>query len=282
MANTIRGLLPDGTLPSAALAQVQGMVDGLEIPEPTVQGVPIFATLAEAQAWEAENPGMRAVWVDWEATPDPDPDPDPDPEPEPEPVNDGDAAPGTVLTSDDFSGDGPLRGRTSVPTAGGSARTWVDRPNAGSNVSDATTAGGKLVAGTADRQCLLPVNRADVEVTFVLNASNTGPISITLRDGGVGHRYALNFPGNGSVRVQRFLPTGATILPGMQASIGAATWGAPITFSAIGTTISVTFTKDTGEVVTLTAEDADVPTGDYVGVGIAGGATLDDLVVTAR
>lgn len=32
MADQIRGLLPDGTLPSAALAQVQGIVDELEIP----------------------------------------------------------------------------------------------------------------------------------------------------------------------------------------------------------------------------------------------------------
>ena len=64
MANTIRGLLPDGTLPSAALAQVQGIVDELDIPEPAVQGVPIFATLAEAQAWEAENPGKVALTLE--------------------------------------------------------------------------------------------------------------------------------------------------------------------------------------------------------------------------
>ena len=32
MANTIRGLLPDGTLPTTALEQVQGIVDGIEIP----------------------------------------------------------------------------------------------------------------------------------------------------------------------------------------------------------------------------------------------------------
>ena len=70
MANTIRGLLPDGTLPSAALAQVQGMVDDLDIPEPAVQGVPIFATLAEAQAWEAENPGKIALTLEEPAAPD--------------------------------------------------------------------------------------------------------------------------------------------------------------------------------------------------------------------
>ena len=77
MANTIRGLLPDGTLPSAALAQVQGIVDDLDIPEPAAQGVPIFETLAEAEAWEAANPGKVALTlegqepagpVDWEAT----------------------------------------------------------------------------------------------------------------------------------------------------------------------------------------------------------------------
>lgn len=61
MANTIRGLLPDGTLPTTALEQVQGIVDGLEIPEPVVQGVPIFETLAEAEAWEAANPGKIAL-----------------------------------------------------------------------------------------------------------------------------------------------------------------------------------------------------------------------------
>ena len=32
MANTIRGLLPDGTLPTTALEQVQGIVDGIEVP----------------------------------------------------------------------------------------------------------------------------------------------------------------------------------------------------------------------------------------------------------
>ena len=77
MANTIRGLLPDGTLPTAALDQVQGIVDGIDIPEPAVQGVPIFETLAEAEAWEAANPGKTALTlegqepvgpVDWEAT----------------------------------------------------------------------------------------------------------------------------------------------------------------------------------------------------------------------
>ena len=77
MANTIRGLLPDGTLPTAALEQVRGIVDGIDIPEPVVQGVPIFETLAEAEAWEAANPGKVALTlegqepvgpVDWEAT----------------------------------------------------------------------------------------------------------------------------------------------------------------------------------------------------------------------
>ena len=40
--------------------------------------VPIFATLAEAQAWEAENPGRMAIWVDTSTGPEPDPDPEPD------------------------------------------------------------------------------------------------------------------------------------------------------------------------------------------------------------
>ena len=64
MANTIRGLLPDGTLPTAALDQVQSIVDGIEIPEPVVQGVPIFETLAEAEAWEAANPGKIALTLE--------------------------------------------------------------------------------------------------------------------------------------------------------------------------------------------------------------------------
>lgn len=72
MANTIRGLLPDGTLPTAALDQVQGIVDGIDIPEPAVQGVPIFETLAEAEAWEAANPGKTALTLEGQEPPEPD------------------------------------------------------------------------------------------------------------------------------------------------------------------------------------------------------------------
>ena len=72
MANTIRGLLPDGTLPTTALEQVQGIVDGIDIPEPAVQGVPIFETLAEAEAWEVENPGKIALTLEGQEPPEPD------------------------------------------------------------------------------------------------------------------------------------------------------------------------------------------------------------------
>lgn len=70
-----RGLLPDGSLPSVARAEVEQIVTEAV---PSVSGVPIFETLAEAQAWEAENPGRVALWVTGGVIP-PDPDPDPDP-----------------------------------------------------------------------------------------------------------------------------------------------------------------------------------------------------------
>lgn len=72
MADQIRGLLPDGTLPSAALAQVHGIVDELELPPASMQGVPIFETLAEAQAWEAENPGKIALTLEGQELVEPD------------------------------------------------------------------------------------------------------------------------------------------------------------------------------------------------------------------
>ena len=61
MANTFRGLLPDGTLPDAAQEQVSELIDAHGLPSGTV---PIFETLAEAIAWEAANPGRKALTVE--------------------------------------------------------------------------------------------------------------------------------------------------------------------------------------------------------------------------
>lgn len=69
MADQIRGLLPDGTLPSAALAQVQGIVD-----ESAGVGVPVLSSVEEAVAWEAANPGRVALYfVEGEAPVAPEP-----------------------------------------------------------------------------------------------------------------------------------------------------------------------------------------------------------------
>lgn len=61
MANTFRGLLPDGTLPEAAQEQVSEMIDAHGLPSGTV---PIFETLAEAIAWEVANPGRKALTIE--------------------------------------------------------------------------------------------------------------------------------------------------------------------------------------------------------------------------
>ena len=61
MVNTFRGLLPDGTLPDAAQEQVSDLIDAHGLPSGTV---PIFETLAEAIAWEAANPGRKALTVE--------------------------------------------------------------------------------------------------------------------------------------------------------------------------------------------------------------------------
>lgn len=83
MANTFRGLLPDGTLPSAAEAQVRGLIESeapapdlsayptvsevetmIEEQGPPVGTVPIWPTMAEAEAWEAANPGSKALTIE--------------------------------------------------------------------------------------------------------------------------------------------------------------------------------------------------------------------------
>ena len=61
MANTFRGLLPDGTLPDAAREQVSDLIGAHGSPSGTV---PIFETLAQAVAWEAENPGRIALTIE--------------------------------------------------------------------------------------------------------------------------------------------------------------------------------------------------------------------------
>lgn len=63
-----RGLLPDGSLPSVARAEVEQIVadGGGGLPDGVV---PIFPTLAEALAWEADNPGRTALTLE-PSTPD--------------------------------------------------------------------------------------------------------------------------------------------------------------------------------------------------------------------
>ena len=65
MANTFRGLLPDGRLPSEAVEHVQEIAgEG-----GAAFGVPIFETLAEAEEWEVANPGRVALTLE-PSTPD--------------------------------------------------------------------------------------------------------------------------------------------------------------------------------------------------------------------
>lgn len=56
--DSIVGLNPDGTLPTPAQDQVSAMIDAQGMPSGTV---PIFTTMAAALAWEAENPGRKAL-----------------------------------------------------------------------------------------------------------------------------------------------------------------------------------------------------------------------------
>lgn len=82
MANSFRGLLPNGQLPSQAEAQVRDLIS-TEAPPPDLSAysttvevedmidaatgggatIPIFRTLAEAQAYEDANPGKMALTV---------------------------------------------------------------------------------------------------------------------------------------------------------------------------------------------------------------------------
>ena len=88
MANTIRALLPDGTLPTATEQQVRDLIQ-TEAPAPDLSAypttdevevmitksgppagtTPIFETLAEARAWEEANPGRLALTME-ASTPD--------------------------------------------------------------------------------------------------------------------------------------------------------------------------------------------------------------------
>lgn len=57
MSNIIKGLLPTGKAPSVLKAEIIEL-----IAQHTAQvGIPIFPTLAEAQAWETQNPGKVAL-----------------------------------------------------------------------------------------------------------------------------------------------------------------------------------------------------------------------------
>lgn len=73
MANTIKGLLPSGHLPSVAKTEVQGMITASspdlspyatkEELGKTAVGMPIFATRAEALEYEALNVGKKALYI---------------------------------------------------------------------------------------------------------------------------------------------------------------------------------------------------------------------------
>lgn len=142
--------------------------------------------------------------------------------------------------------------------------------------------GGVAVAGTAGGYSTLPVNRADVEVSFKIVAlPSTGGVFISLRDTGT-YRYVVNILPN-SVRIQRFGPSGNTVLAGMQGSLGSKTLGTTLTAKIIGSTITLTGQGDVN-LFTLTGTDTDVTAAGGVGVdmGANSGAKIDDLVVTAR
>lgn len=57
MANIIKGLLPSGKAPSVLKAEILELISQ----NAAQVGIPIFPTLAEAQAWEAKNPGKVAL-----------------------------------------------------------------------------------------------------------------------------------------------------------------------------------------------------------------------------
>lgn len=81
MANVIKGLLPSGKAPTVLKAEIIELIK-TEAPAPDLTpyatkeelekktiGVPIFQTLAEAQDWEAQNPGKIALTLE-PSTPD--------------------------------------------------------------------------------------------------------------------------------------------------------------------------------------------------------------------
>ena len=331
------GLASEGYVDAAVAAGGGGAV-----------GIPIFVTLAEAQAWEAEHPGRTALTIEEPA----DPDPGPievtasaptfddaartwviptvtgvrylyagvvvtgthevgdaavtvtitaeaedgytlvgtaswshswDAAEEPA-EGDAAAAPGTVLTADDFSGDGPILGRTSTPgILGGQARIWQAGAHVSQQGATSATADGALAAGAAANIAILPVARADVEASFTIVSMPTGPGDVvSLRDG-AGRRIVVNFSSAIALRVQRFGPSGGTIISGMQATMGPATAGTRMIFRAVGGEVFLTCTVDTGSEVTLAGTDADwLNPGDGIGIALPPGMVIDDLVVTAR
>lgn len=185
-------------------------------------------------------------------------------------------APGDVITSDDFTGDGPLAGRTTTAALGGAPMVY-------SATGASVAAGGVATSGTADGYSIIPVNRADVEVSFTVAAlPTTGGVRISLRDAGA-YRYVVNILPN-AVRVQRYGPSGGTILPGAQATLDSKVVGTTMTAKIVGSTLTLTGMGNNGATFTLTATDADVTQAGGVGVDLAAntGAKIDNLVVTAR
>lgn len=112
-----RGLLPGGSLPSVARAEVEQIVADTA----SVAGVPIFETLAEAQAWEAANPGRVALTLE-PSTPDVTP-----PTPGTLSVTTSDVS--AALTVVGASGDRAITGYAFSSTGGTSWSGWQSNPS---------------------------------------------------------------------------------------------------------------------------------------------------------
>lgn len=185
-------------------------------------------------------------------------------------------APGDVITSDDFAGDGPLAGRTTTAALGGAPMVY-------SATGSSVASGGAATSGTADGYSIIPVNRADVEVSFTVAAlPTTGYMNVSLRDTGT-YRYIVNILPN-MVRLQRFGPSGNVALSGAATTLDSKTIGTTMTAKIVGSTLTLTGIDNTGTTFTRTATDADVTAAGGVGVnmGASTGGKIDNLVVIAR
>ena len=177
-------------LPALAKELKIGGVDG---------SVPIFATLAEAKAWEAVNPGKKALTLD--GTP-------PSTEPQPPVV----VQPGTLLVSDDFEGatgfmaDG-TGSRRSTPV-GGLAWQTADKSHiddtAHTTLRFPAMSGGKFVAGLGSVK--LPTQKVSVTLDYSAKAGTPG----TSTGIALGGRYFVAATSNSSFRVLTYNATNST------------------------------------------------------------------------